>query len=198
MSSRCHSAPPPQLEVLQSSFLPPRWPRLQPAQGKWAARLAAAGTAPGTVREGEGGREPGRREDEGGGGWGRRGRVGSRGEAGHQGLNLDTNLNRYCPFPGQDWSEGATTPLMCPNMGWDSRRAPLPPEVSPEPGSFQGFSPSHRPLLLSHVFSRFLALNVRVILSFLLSPLFSISFFCVHPYCFLSFASYLVFLGGRG
>lgn len=51
-------------------------------------------------------------------------------EAGHQGLNLDTNLNRYCPFPGQDWSEGATTPLMCPNMGWDS----------PGPSSSRSFS----------------------------------------------------------
>ena len=38
-------------------------------------------------------------------------------EAGDQGLNLDTNLNRYCPLPGQDSSEGATTPLICPNMG---------------------------------------------------------------------------------
>ena len=53
-----------------------------------------------------------REEEEGGGGGGGRGK-----EAGNQGLNLDTNLNRYCPLPGQDASEGATTPLICPNMG---------------------------------------------------------------------------------
>lgn len=198
------------LQVPLRSSAPARGPAVLVPPAPLAPAAARAGQVGGPVccyrdcpGDGEGGGGGKGDGEEGGGGWGRRmgeeGEGGEQGrEAGHQGLNLDTNLNRYCPFPGQDWSEGATTPLMCPNMGWDSRRAPLPPEVSPEPGSFQGFSPSHRPLLLSHAFSRFLALNVRVILSFLLSPLFSISFFCLHPYCFLSFASYLVFLGGPG
>lgn len=89
--------------------------RLPPGPGSAAAGTAqVGGCAPGSLAAGLLGppapcaRERGRRR-----GRGREEQGGRRSGF----INLDTNLNRYCPLPGQDASEGATTPLICPNMG---------------------------------------------------------------------------------
>lgn len=72
------------------------------AQGEWAAARARLRSAAGLPRpRGPCARERGRRRREGGRGGEGRGGWGAGREADDQGLNLDANLNRYCPSQGR-------------------------------------------------------------------------------------------------